>query len=174
MNKIIKKIMNKIIKKINKQQSFVFLVCCTYMLTSCVMDRITSFGIRNSSNDTLYIELSESDSLDNLIYWCEDSNDFMPPIWPTDTTETYINNKKVVIDDRFYALPDSTVLVSPYSFDTKDTCYIYAIKKQIITRYTLDEIRVKKLYDRRAVTKKDFRHRLFEYRPTGSVLMPQH
>ena len=58
--------MNKIIKKINKQQSFVFLVFCTYMLTSCVMDRITSFGIRNSSNDTLYIELSESDSLDNL------------------------------------------------------------------------------------------------------------
>ena len=121
MNKIIKKIMNKIIKKINKQQSFVFLVFCTYMLTSCVMDRITSFGIRNSSNDTLYIELSESDSLDNLIYWCEDSNDFMPPIWTTDTTETYINNKKVVIDDRFYALPDSTVLVSPYSFDTKNT-----------------------------------------------------
>ena len=86
MGLLSQKIMNKIIKKINKQQSFVFLVFCTCMLTSCVMDRITSFGIRNSSNDTLYIELSESDSLDNLIYWCEDSNDFMPPIWPTDTT----------------------------------------------------------------------------------------
>ena len=118
MGLLSQKIMNKIIKKINKQQSFVFLVFCTCMLTSCVMDRITSFGIRNSSNDTLYIELSESDSLGDLIYWCEDSNDLMPPTWPTDTTEIYINNKKVVIDNRFYALPDSTVLVSPYSFDT--------------------------------------------------------
>lgn len=108
----------------------VFLVFCTYMFTSCVIDTVTSFGIRNSSNDTLYIELSESDSPGDLIYyWCENSIDSMPPTWPTDTTEIYINNKKVVLDKRFYALPDSTVIVCPCFFDTKDTCYIYAIKK---------------------------------------------
>ena len=157
--------MNKKIKIINKLQFFVFLIFCTYMLTSCVMDRITSFCIRNCSSDTLYIELSESDTLDNLIYWYEDSNETMPPIRSTDTTWTYINEKKVVIDNCFYALPDSTVLVSPYSFDNKDTCYIYAIKKQMITRYSLDDIRAKQLYDRRVVTKKDFHDRLFEYRP---------
>ena len=164
--------MNKIIKKSNKFLLSVFIFFCTYMLTACVMDRTNSFCIRNSSSDTLYIELSESDTLDNLIYWSKEPNETMPPIWPTDTTWVYINGKKVVVDNCFYAFPDSIIHVSPYSFDNKDTCYIYAIKKQIITRYTLDEIRVKKLYDRQAVTAKDFHHRLFEYRPTSPKLMP--
>ncbi len=44
---------------------------------------------------------------------------------------------------------------------------IYAIKKQIIERYTLDKIRERKLYDRQVVTKKDFHDRFFEYRPVG-------
>ena len=77
----------------------VFLVFCTCMFTSCVMDTFTSFVIRNSSNDTLYIELSESDSPGDLIYWCEDSIDLMPPAWVADTTEIYINNKKVIIEN---------------------------------------------------------------------------
>lgn len=33
----------------------------------------------------------------------------------------------------------------------------------------MDEIRTKKLYDRQAVTKKNFHNRLFEYNPTGSA-----
>ena len=169
MKGIIMKILSTIIHGgIRVLYGSVFLVFCTCMFTSCVMDSIISFGIRNSSNDTLYIELSESDSPGDLIYyWCENSIDSMPPTWVADTTEIYINNKKVILDKCFYALPDSTVFVSPYSFDTKDTCYIYAIKKQIIERYTLDKIRERKLYDRQVVTKKDFHDRFFEYRPVG-------
>ena len=168
MKGIIMKILSTIIHSgIRVLYGKVFLVFCTCMFTSCVIDTVTLFGIRNSSNDTLYIELSESDSPGDLIYWCEDSIDLMPPTWPTDTTEIYINNKKVIIDKRFYALPDSTVFVCPCFFDTKDTCYIYAIKKQIIERYTLDKIRERKLYDRQVVTKKDFHDRFFEYRPVG-------
>jgi hypothetical protein len=135
-------------------------------LASCVMDRVTLFCIRNCSRDTLYIELAQKDTLDNLIYWDKDSR----PIFPEDTTWTYINGKKVIIDNFFYALPDSIVLASPYSFNNNDTCYIYAIKRRILTHYSLDEVRAKKLYDRRAVTKKDFwNNREFKYRPAESA-----
>lgn len=33
----------------------------------------------------------------------------------------------------------------------------------------MDEIREKKLYDRRTVTKKDFHNRLFEYEPSDTA-----
>ena len=159
--------MNK--KIITKTLLLMFIIFCTCTLTSCVMDRVTSFCIRNSTNDSLYIELSESDTLDNLIYWCKNSKETMSPIMSKDTTWAYINGEKVIIDNFFYALPDSTVLVSPYLFNIKDTCYIYAIKRRIATHYSLEEIRKKKLYDRQTVTKKDFNHNcIFEYKTADS------
>ena len=42
--------------------------------------------------------------------------------------------------------------------------YIYAIKWSVATHYTLDEIRAKKLYDRRVVTKEDFKNHVYEYK----------
>ena len=45
-----------------------------------------------------------------------------------------------------------------------DTCYIYAIKWQVATQYSIEEIRAKKLYDKRTVTKKDFHDGIYEYR----------
>ena len=94
------------------------------------MDNISSFCIRNHTNDTLFIELSTSDTLDNLIYYFEHSNE--RPIVPKDTTRVYINEKEIILDNLFYALPDS----------------IYAIKWQVATQYTMEEIRATKLYDR--------------------------
>ncbi len=80
----------------------------------------------------------------------------------------YIHGEKVILYNFYYALPDSTS-GGIYPLD-KDTCYIYTIKKQIITSHTLDESRVRKLYDRRAVTKKDFnKNRIYEYRPAESA-----
>ena len=41
---------------------------------------------------------------------------------------------------------------------------IHAIKWHVVTHYTLDEIRTKKLYDRRTVSKKEILDNMFEYR----------
>ena len=154
--------MNK--KTITKVLFLVPIITIAFTLTSCVIDNISSYCISNRTNDTLYIVLSTSDTLDNLIYYCEQSDDTLRPIAPKDTTRVFINGKIIILDNLFYALPDSTVFVSPRSFEINDTCYIYTIKSQVATQYTIEEIRAKKMYDRRSVTKKDFRNCIFEYR----------
>ena len=87
---------------------------------------------------------------------------------PENTIVVYIHGKKVILASYFYTLPDT---ISGYLYPLgNDTCYVYAIKWQIAKHYTLEEIRAKKLYDRRAVTKKDFNdNRIFEYRPAESA-----
>ena len=154
--------MNK--KKIDKILFLVSMISGTFIFTSCIVDRITLFCIKNCTNDTLLIELTDSDTLYNWMYWGKHPEDTMRPIVQEDTTWVYIHGEKVIIDNFFYALPDSTVFASPHVFNINDTCYIYAIKWQVATRFPPEEIRAKKLYDRRAVTKRDFHNRLFEYR----------
>ena len=138
-------------------------------LDSCVMDKKTFICVKNYTKDTLLIELTESDTLDDEICWGKHSGDTIE-LDPEDTIGIYVHGKKVFFKNCFYALPDSVLFVSPYIFNLKDTCYIYAIKWQIAKHYTLEEIRAKKLYDRRGVTKKDFNdNRIFEYRPAESA-----
>lgn len=156
-------------QKIDKILFLASIILGVFVLYSCVMDRITAFCIRNCTNDTLYIELSESDTLDNWIYWSKYPKDTKRPIMPKDTTWIYIHRGKVVIDNFFYAPPDSMVFASPYSFKNNDTCYIYAIKHWVVTHYSLEEIRTKKLYDRKTVIKKDFCNSLYEYRDVDSA-----
>jgi hypothetical protein len=131
-------------------------------LTSCVMDRKTTFFIRNCTNDTLLIGLLESYTLANWKDW--NAEDF---VTTNDTDEDKQALTKAIIGR--FALPDSTLFVDPDVFFFKDTCYIYAIKWQIAKLYTIEEIRAKKLYDRLPVTKKDFNHYLFEYKPAESA-----
>ena len=132
-------------------------------LTSCVMDRKTTFFIRNCTNDTLLIGLLESDTLANWKDW--NAEDF---VTTNDTDEDKQALTKAIIGR--FALPDSTLFADPDVFCFKDTCYIYAIKWQIAKHYTIEEIRAKKLYDRRAVTKKDFnKNRIYEYKPAESA-----
>lgn len=85
---------------------------------------------------------------------------------PEDTTVIYVHGKKTVIKNMHYVLPDSFLLTG--TIFAHDTYYIHAIKWHIVTKYTLEEIRARKLYNTQTVTKKDFRTRLFEYKPTGS------
>jgi hypothetical protein len=125
--------------------------------TSCVMDRKTTFFIRNCTNDTLLIGLLESDTLANWKDW--NAEDF---VTTNDTDEDKQALTKAIIGR--FALPDSTLFVDPDVFFFKDTCYIYALKWQIAKLYTIEEIRAKKLYDRQALTKKDFHDCLYEYR----------
>ena len=59
--------------------------------------------------------------------------------------------------------------VLPYSksgsiYPLPDTCYVYVIKWNIAKSYSFEEIRDKKLYDRRVVSRKDFDGHVYEYR----------
>ena len=149
--------------RIRKQiKSYLLLLILSFVLKSCVIDiKPLLYRVKNCTEDTLYIELSNSDSLTDNVYWGMHSWDTVHVL--PDTTSVYVHGEKVIFNNYYYALPNSTSS-GIYPLD-KDTYYVYAIKKQIITHYTLDEIRIMKLYDRRGVTKKDFHNRLFEYRP---------
>ena len=124
------------------------------------------YCVKNCTEDTLFIDLTVSDTLTDDIYWGMHPEGRVV-IDSEDTTSVYIHGKKVILHNFYYVLADSTS-VGVYPLN-KVTCYIYAIKKQIITCYTLGEIRMKKLYDRQIITKKDFRDRLFEYRDIDTI-----
>ena len=146
---------------------FLLLTIC-FILNSCIIDTIPAgYGIRNCTNDTLLIEPTKSDTLDYEMYWSKNSKDTIERLLPNDTTGIYVHGEKVILRGNYYTLPDSALYFWPNVSDRKDTFYIYAIKWQIAKHYTLEEIRAKKLYDRRAVTKKDFNNNQeFEYRST--------
>ena len=152
-------------KKKNKHCFVVCFLLFTYTLTSCVMcvmDRYESLLVKNCSTDTLYLEISECDTLGNYIYW----NNYMTHA--IDTTWVCINEENIVLDNfNHLATPGDTIFLDFHYFSHFDTCYIYAIEKRIVTSYTLDDIRRKKLYIRQAVTKYDFQNRMYEYRPTN-------
>ena len=139
-------------------------------LDSCVMDKKTFICVKNHTNDTLLIELTESDTLDNWIYKGKHPDDANISVLPGNTNAVDIPGRNVIINDFFYALPDSTLYADSYIFNLKDTCYIYAIKWQIVRHYSPEQIRVKRLYDRRTLTKKDFNNNNeVEYRPEESA-----
>ena len=156
---------------IRKTSKILILVSVTLAtLDSCVMDKKTFICVKNYTNDTLLIELTESDTLDNWIYKGKHPDEPNIPVLPSDTNAVDIPGRKVIINDFFYALPDSTLFADSYIFNLKDTCYIYAIKWQIVRLYSPEQIRVKRLYDRRILTKKDFNNNNeVEYRPAESA-----
>lgn len=145
------------------------LLTLSFILNSCVIDtKPLGYRVKNCTNDTLLLELTESDTLDNWIYWGNHSEDTID-IGPEDTTVVYIHGDKVIFSNYYYTLPDSTSgSINPLDLD-KDTCYIYSINWQVAIQYSLEEIRAKRLYDRRTVTKRDFNHnRIFEYKAADS------
>lgn len=147
---------------------FLLLTIC-FILNSCIFDTKSAYGIRNCTNDTLLIDLTESSNLDSCwMYWGKHFED-STGIQPDDTTVVYVHGEKVILSNYYCTQPDSVLFVDPYKFNIKDICYIYAIKWQVATRYTLEEIRAKKLYNRLSVTKSDFHNRMFEYRPEESA-----
>lgn len=150
-----------------KYKILILLSIILIVFNSCVMDYKRSFhSIRNCSNDTLLICLTDSDSLEDWMFWGKNSEDTVGPLFTAYHVELSIHGKKELLNTLFCALPDSKP-EAVFSIK-KDTCYIYAIKWQVATRYSMDEIRARKLYDRRTVTKKDFTNCVFEYRTADS------
>jgi len=126
--------------------------------SSCAMDRYYSYYIKNCTNDTLLIDVSGVDSLRDWIYWNEQVQSIDLHI---DTKE---NMDFVKATMGKIVLPDSMVSVYPGLFSLYDTCYIYAIKLKVAKSYLMDEIRKKKLYDKRCVVENKFSKSLFEYK----------
>lgn len=154
------------IRKIGKILILVSVI--SVIFGSCIIDtKPLVYTVRNCTSDTFLIQLTTSDTLDNELCWGKNPRDTIV-LAPEDTIGIRVHGEKVIYFNFLYALPDSTA-GGIYPFGN-DTCYVYAIKWQIAKHYTLEEIRAKKLYDRRAVTKKDFNdNRIFEYRPAESA-----
>lgn len=150
----------------NIRKIFIIVSIISAMLSSCVFDLMPlGYSIVNCTNDTLLIDIMQSDTLDDEMYYNDKQwHDTIGRIFPEDTIMFYRHREKVVVWRGYYAQPDSTVFFGPELFNLKDTCYIYAIKWNVAKYYTLDEIRARKLYYKQAVTKWDFHNRLFEYR----------
>ncbi len=144
---------------------FVLILIITTMFNSCVMDTVNSLCIRNCTKDTLFLELTEVDSLGKGIYWSKDNKDIGRLIFPEDTTGVCIHGEKVFLWLPYRTMPDTISFYAPlFTLMEVDTCYIYAIKWQVATQYSIEEIRVKKLYDKRIVTIKDFHDGIYEYK----------
>lgn len=103
----------------------------------------------------MLIEVTASDTLDDWMYWGVLPGDTSVNELFHDTIEVNIKGEKTVFSSFYRIPPDSIMSEGLYPFP-KDSCYIYAIKWQDAIRYTREEIHAKKLYERRAVTKRDF------------------
>lgn len=142
--------------------AFLFVLLQVSFLSSCVLDsKPMGYCVKNCTKETLLVNLTESDTLDSEMYWDKYSKDSI--LISTDTTSIYINGKKNVIFNYYCVEPET--MSRGYFLINSDTFYLYAVKWSIVKAYTLEEIRKKKLYDRRVVRKMDFGYnRIFEYR----------
>lgn len=120
------------------------------------------YVVKNCTKDTLLLNLSAVETLSDWKYWNEQLQGINLPI---EKDESKMDFYKATIGT--LVVPNSKIDVSPDVFRPKDTCYIYVVKLNIAQHYPMKEIRRRRLYDRRMVTKKDFRNHLFEYRTSG-------
>lgn len=135
---------------------FVFVVVVLVSLGGCAdCTKYRGYVARNCTNDTLLLEVTMSDTLDDWMYWGVHPGDTVVLGYPYDTIEVNIRGEMTALSTYFRVSPDSVMLGGLYPFN-KDSCYIYAIKWQDATRYTREEIHAKKLYERRVVMKRDF------------------
>lgn len=134
--------------------------------SSCIMDKQINIYVKNCTKDSLLIKVTRTDT---LVDW---------QFWPIEDAHPESQYDTRVFDDAFHlavagslVLPDSMITMDPCILQLFDSCYIYAVKYSVARKYSIDDIRAKKLYDRQVMTKRDFHDWLFEYkckRPTGS------
>ena len=105
--------------------------------------------------------MTESETLTDSIYWGIHSLDSVLLDSEQDTICVSVKGEKVAFWRFNYVLPYSE---SGSIYPLPDTCYVYVIKWNIAKSYSFEEIRDKKLYDRRVVSRKDFDGHVYEYR----------
>jgi hypothetical protein len=147
-----------------KKKISVILLTLPFVFNSCIIDTIPlGYAVRNCTNDTLLIELTKSDTFEGRMY-CDNYPASTVGTVPEDTLVAYVHGKKTIFSSYHRMLPDS---VSGYIYPLgEDTCYLYTITWQVATRFSLEEIRRKWLYDWRSLTKEDFdaSTRLYAYK----------
>lgn len=134
--------------------------------SSCIMDKQINIYVKNCTKDSLLVKVTRTDT---LVDW---------QFWPIEDAHPESQYDTRVFDDAFHlavagslVLPDSMITMDPCILQLFDSCYIYAVKYSVARKYSIDDIRAKKLYDRQVMTKRDFHDWLFEYkckRPTES------
>lgn len=150
-------------RKIKILVGIFFTLAALNTFCSCVIDmKEAPFCIKNGTDDTLLINLSVSDTLADWTSWSE-----LDGIFLNDTDNVDMAFTKAIID--CLALPNTNIYVSPDVYSFKDTCYIYAVEWNIAKRYSMGEIRSRKLYKRQAVTQTYFYNRQYIYRDMDSV-----
>ena len=74
---------------------FLLLTICL-ILNSCIFDTKSAYCIRNCTNDTLLIDMTETSNLDSCwMYWGKHSED-TTGIQPDDTIVVYIHGEKMI------------------------------------------------------------------------------
>ena len=133
------------------------------LFSSCIAidHKPLGYWIHNNTEDTLLIEMTESDTLTDSIYWGIHPLDSVLLDSEQDTICVSVKGEKVTFWRFNYVLPYSK---SGSIYPLPDTCYVYVIKWNIAKSYSFEEIRDKKLYDRRVVSRKDFDGHVYEYR----------
>lgn len=142
-------------------KKILLLVFSLFFLNSCIIDyKPAGYFVYNHTKDTLLIEMTESDTLTDSIYWGIHSLDSVLLDSEQDTICVSVKGEKVAFWRFNYVLPYSE---SGSIYPLPDTCYVYVIKWNIAKSYSFEEIRDKKLYDRRVVSRKDFDGHVYEY-----------
>ena len=142
-------------------KKILLLVFSLFFLNSCIIDyKPAGYFVYNHTKDTLLIEMTESETLTDSIYWGIHSLDSVLLDSEQDTICVSVKGEKVAFWRFNYVLPYSE---SGSIYPLPDTCYVYVIKWNIAKSYSYEEIRDKKLYDRRVVSRKDFDGHVYEY-----------
>ena len=122
------------------------------VLVSCLphFDSRTLAIFQNCTDDTLFIGASHFDNIDSVDYplyancRCANSN--------TDSVDIILWKGKNVHSDAL-VFPDSTFLIdADWLFMDNDTCYLFLIKWEYAKKCSWNEIRNKKLFNRKIVT----------------------
>ncbi len=161
---------------IKKFMTLVMVTSIIYSIYSCSTVRHGTWFV-NCTNDTLYMGMACCDNFDSIRYSLE-SKEFINELSeiPIDSMELInkiesymdwdeINFRKIPVFPGSGCIQDDAVLFNAYR---NDTTYIFVIKKQIAQKYTLEEIRDKKLYDKFPfVLKKTWKYVYVKYKGKG-------
>ena len=147
-------------KDLYMKDIIVFLFSIILFSSCLVMDHKPSgYWVHNNTEDTLLIDMTESDTLSGGAQWFFSPTDTLI-LDKDDTVSVCIHGKRENIFSSYYVLPYSK---SGSIYPLPDTCYLYVIKWNIFNRYSLEEIRENGLYERRILSKSDFDGHVYEY-----------
>lgn len=151
------------------RQASSFLLLSSLVLNSCIIDtKPLGYCIKNCTSDTLLIDFSDAKTLNDDIFGYVYVGDSVETI-SNDTTTVFIHGKKVNIYNIYRILPNAKSIYFDFR-PNRDTCCLYTIKWQIATSHSLEDIRSKRLYDMKVITKKDFdRNHILEYKTADGI-----